>query len=206
MQDHRQISRGFADPVFESQAAFRALLAALSEPGTIQTVPAALAPPDGLGLAAATTLLTLADYETPIWLPETLRSSAAGAWLRFHCGAALVPAPGEALFAVLAGTEAPRLSEFAIGTDQYPDRSATVLVPCTAFEGGDPVTLSGPGIADRRTVAPAGLRPGFWQEMVENAALYPLGVDVVLCHGEALIGLPRSTEIAEGAMIRPETR
>lgn len=197
MQDHQQISRGFTDPVFQSQAAFRALLAALSEPGTVQTMPASVTPPEGLELAAATALLTLADYETPIWLPEALRAGAAGAWLRFHCGAALVADPGEALFALLDDAEQPGLSAFAIGTDQFPDRSATLLVPCAALDGGAPVALTGPGIKDRRVIAPAGLRPGFWQEMTDNAALYPLGVDVVLCHGGSLIGLPRSTRIEE---------
>ena len=39
------IGPGFADPIFQSQAAFRALLAALSEPGTVQAV--------GSGSAAA---------------------------------------------------------------------------------------------------------------------------------------------------------
>lgn len=197
MQDQQQISRGFTDPVFQSQAAFRTLLAALSEPGTVGTMPAGIDPPAGLELASAVSLLTLADYETPIWLPEILRIGAAGAWLRFHCGTSLVDAPHEALFAVLAGADAPRLAEFAIGTDQFPDRSATLLVPCSSFEGGAEVTLSGPGIKGRRSIAPAGLHQGFWQEMAGNAALYPLGVDVVLCHGASLIGLPRSTRIEE---------
>lgn len=197
MQDHQQISRGFTDPVFQSQAAFRALLQALSEPGTVQTMPGAIEPPDGLDLAAATSFLTLADYETPIWLPEALRAGAAGAWLRFHCGASLIAEPRQALFAVLVGDDAPRLSAFASGTDQFPDRSATLLVPCAGLQGGAAVSLSGPGIKGRRTIAPAGLRAGFWQEMANNAALYPLGVDVVLCHGASLIGLPRSTQIEE---------
>ena len=84
------ITPGFSDPVFQSQAAFRALLAALSEPGTLQQVASEITPPEGLATATATALLTLADYETPVWLPEALRNGPAGAWLRFHCAAALV--------------------------------------------------------------------------------------------------------------------
>ena len=87
------IGAGFSDPVFQSQASFRALLAALSEPGTRQTIDAGIVPPAGLHAATATALLTLADYETPIWLPAALRDGPAGAWLRFHCGAALVEEP-----------------------------------------------------------------------------------------------------------------
>ncbi|CAM5762199.1 phosphonate C-P lyase system protein PhnH [Bosea minatitlanensis] len=192
------ISPGFSDPVFQSQAAFRALLAALSEPGTGQRVAAEIAPPEGLASATATALLTLADYETPVWLPAALRDGAAGAWLRFHCGATLVDDPAEAAFAVIDGAaDAPKLSAFNPGTDQFPDRSTTVIVQVAGLEGGAAFTLSGPGVPGNRRIAPQGLRPGFTAELRENGALYPLGVDVVLTHGDGLIGLPRSTRIGE---------
>lgn len=192
------IGAGFTDPVFQSQSAFRALLSALSEPGTRQGVVGGITPPDGLHASTATALLTLADYETPIWLPQTLREGAAGAWLRFHCGAALVSEPGLAAFAVIDGaTPAPLLADFNPGTDQFPDRSTTIIVQCTALDGGEVVTLTGPGIADSRSIAPAGLRPGFWAEVAANNDAYPLGVDLLLSHGDAVLGLPRSTRIGE---------
>lgn len=192
------MTAGFSDPVHQSQAAFRALLAALSEPGTIQVLPGAVVAPEGLCAAAATALLTLADYETPLWLPLALRDGAAGTWLRFHCGASLAAGPQDAVFSVLgAGDAAPALADFAPGTDLFPDRSATVIVQCAALEGGEPVRLSGPGIETRREIAPRGLRSGFWAEVAANAALYPLGIDIVLASGEAVIGLPRSTQVTE---------
>lgn len=192
------IASGFSDPVFQSQAAFRALLTALSEPGLIQQVAPDFAGPEGLEPATAIALLTLADYETPIWLPAALRDGPAGAWLRFHCGVALVEAPGQAAFAVIDGADAaPELSAFNPGTDQFPDRSTTVLVQCAGLAGGDSITLSGPGIAGSRDIAPTGLRPGFSAELAANAELYPLGVDLILSHGGAVIGLPRSTQIVE---------
>lgn len=192
------ISPGFSDPVFQSQAAFRALLNALAEPGLVQQVARGFSAPEGLEPATAIALLTLADYETPIWLPPTLRDGPAGAWLRFHCGAALVEEPAQASFAVIDDmASSPLLAEFNPGNDQFPDRSTTVLVQCAALSGGDSVTLSGPGIAGSRDIAPAGLRPGFWAELAENAELYPLGIDIILSQGEAVIGLPRSTQIVE---------
>lgn len=198
MSSQSMIAPGFSDPVFQSQAAFRALLAALSEPGTLQRVAAEIAPPEGLAAATATALLSLADYETPVWLPAALRDGAAGAWLRFHCGVALVDDPAEAAFAVLDGAaNEPKLSAFNLGNDQFPDRSTTVIVQVAALEGGTAFTLSGPGIPGTRTVAPQGLRPGFVEELRENNALYPLGVDVVLTHGDGMTGLPRSTQIEE---------
>lgn len=198
MPAETMIAPGFADPVFQSQAAFRALLAALSEPGTLQSVAAEIAPPEGLATATATALLTLADYETPVWLPEALCNGPAGAWLRFHCAAALVETPAEAAFAVIDGlADEPKLSTFNLGTDQFPDRSTTVIVQVPGLEGGPALTLAGPGILGSCNIAPQGLRPGFTDELRENGALYPLGVDVLLAHGESLIGLPRSTQVEE---------
>ncbi|WP_353182033.1 phosphonate C-P lyase system protein PhnH [Bosea sp. (in: a-proteobacteria)] len=198
MATQNMISPGFADPVFQSQAAFRALLAALSEPGMLQGVAADIAPPEGLAAATATALLALADYETPVWLPESLRDGAAAAWLRFHCGVALVDEPARAAFAVLDGAAGePKLSDFNPGTDQFPDRSTTVIAQVADLEGGAALNLTGPGIPGARSIAPRGLRPGFTDELRENGALYPLGVDVVLTHGDRLIGLPRSTRIGE---------
>lgn len=192
------ISAGFSDPVLQSQAAFRAVLAALSEPGTLHQVETGIVPPAGLCQATATLLLTLADYETPVWLPPALREGAAGAWLRFHCGVPLVEEPAEAAFAVIEGSaSAPALPSFNPGTDQFPDRSTTVIVQVSALSGGTALTLSGPGIAEHRTIAPEGLRPGFADELRANGALYPLGVDVLLAQGAGLIGVPRSTRIEE---------
>lgn len=198
MTTDTMIGAGFSDPVFQSQSAFRALLAALAEPGTRQQVAAGIAPPEGLQAATATALLTLADYETPIWLPIALRDGPAGAWLRFHCGAALVSDPGKAAFAVIDGlSPEPTLSAFDVGNDQFPDRSTTIIVQCTALADGEAVTLTGPGIAGRRTIAPAGLHAGFWSEVAANNARYPLGVDLLLTHGDEAMGLPRSTQIGE---------
>lgn len=198
MPAETMIAPGFSDPVFQSQAAFRALLAALSEPGTLQQVANEIAPPEGLTTATATALLTLADYETPVWLPEALRNGPAGAWLRFHCGAALVDNPADAAFAVIDGTaDEPRLAAFNLGTDQFPDRSTTVIVQVAGLDGGPTVTLSGPGIPGTRTIAPRDLRAGFTDELRKNGTLYPLGVDVLLAHDEGMIGLPRSTQVEE---------
>jgi alpha-D-ribose 1-methylphosphonate 5-triphosphate synthase subunit PhnH len=183
------IGAGFADLVFQSQGAFRALLAALSEPGLACDLGDAIVPPAGLEAATAVALLTLADYETPIWLPAALRDGPAGA---------LVDDPARAAFAVIDGAVAePKLAAFNAGDDQFPDRSTTVLVQCAGLADGETVTLEGPGIAGRRAVAPAGLRPNFWAEVEGNAALYPLGVDLLLVHGAQVLGLPRSTQIVE---------
>lgn len=200
MTNQAVITAGFSDPVFQSQAAFRTLLAALSEPGLPLAITDAIAAPEGLHPATATALLTLADYETPVWLPEALRNGPAGAWLRFHCGSTLTEDPAQAAFAVLdAGVAEPKPSAFDSGSDQFPERSTTIILQCTALEGGDALKLSGPGIESTREIAPQGLRAGFHDEWRDNGALYPLGVDLILTCGEHLIGLPRTTQIEEAA-------
>ena len=79
---------GFADPVLDSQACFRAVLDALSHPGRIATL-AALDSPPPLDPATAAVVLTLVDAESPLWLDDA--AGAARDWIGFHCGAALVP-------------------------------------------------------------------------------------------------------------------
>ncbi len=83
------LTPGFADPVLDGQATFRAVLEAMSRPGRIQRAGSALRPPAPLNQAAAAVLLTLADADTGFAHDA---GAAAEAWLRFHCGMPLVPA------------------------------------------------------------------------------------------------------------------
>ena len=191
------ITPGFKDPVLQSQAAFRIVMAALAEPGVWHAMPGDVVPPPGLSRPAALALLTLADFETPVWLPPAVRTGPAGAWLRFHCNCPLAEQPSAAAFAVIDGSDPamPPLSAFPIGEDSFPDRAATVLVTCKARDGGAKASLSGPGIKTVRTVAPAGLPPDFWRDAATNALAYPLGLDLFLVDATHIMGLPRSTRI-----------
>jgi len=191
--DLRRLGAGFPDLVLDGQAAFRELLSAMSRPGEIRRLEAGIEAPAGLEPAAAILCLALCDGDTPVWLPEALRLGPAGAYLRFHCGAPLAAAPGEAAFAVLSGAPGePGLLDFDPGLDRYPDRSATVILQVEALERGPRMRLEGPGIDGFRTVAPAGLPTEFWADWAQNHAGYPLGVDVVLASGRSVLALPRS--------------
>jgi alpha-D-ribose 1-methylphosphonate 5-triphosphate synthase subunit PhnH len=188
-------SKAFDDPVLDSQRTFRLMLQAMSQPGTIVTLPALPEAPGGLHGATAAACLTLVDHETPIWLAGG-EAAEPGDWIRFHTGAKLVSRPLDARFAVVAGGEkGVALAEFDAGEERYPDRSATLIVECTMLELGELVTIAGPGIDGERTIAPAGLRAGFWNEVLESHARYPLGVDIFLVSGQHLMALPRSTSI-----------
>ena len=73
-----------------------------------------------------------------------------------------------------------------------------MLLPVRSLAGGGPLVLTGPGIETSRPIAPAGLPAGFVAAREANRARFPLGHDLVLVCGTALIALPRTTAIREG--------
>jgi len=195
------LGKGFDDPVLASQRCFRLILAAMSEPGSVHRMVECVEAPSGVSFAATRVLLTLVDHETPVWLAPHLASAAT--YLRFHCAASIANAPSAAAFALVDGASVDLdLGAFNPGDDRYPDRSATVVVACAAFEGGPRVTLSGPGIRCACTVSPTGLDAGFWPKVIANNARYPLGVDLILAAGDEIMCIPRSTRIALAAEVR----
>ncbi|WP_062207471.1 phosphonate C-P lyase system protein PhnH [Aureimonas sp. AU12] len=194
--DAAAVAGGLADPVMGSQGIFRALMTAMAEPGTIAEFGALVAAPAALAPAAAAILAALADPDTPVWLEEA--DEAAHRWLRFQTGAPIAQTPAGATFAVLSpGSSPARWRDFAVGTQEYPDRSATLILPVAWLEGGPPLDLAGPGIETRRTIAPSGLPVGFHEAMTANRRGFPLGFDLVLVAGSRAIALPRTTRIEE---------
>jgi alpha-D-ribose 1-methylphosphonate 5-triphosphate synthase subunit PhnH len=137
----------------------------------------------------------MCDHDSALWLEDHLfDSTAVSPWLRFHTGAPVVTDPAVAHFALV--TDLPRLDRFARGTDQYPDRSTTIVLALESLTGGAPLVLRGPGIKAAVTIAPAGLPGDFLAQWLENHALFPRGVDLLLVAGGEVIGLPRTTRIS----------
>ena len=194
------VEGGFVDPVFDAQAIFRSLMQALAEPGAIAEFGTRVTGPESLVPAAAAILASLADGDTPVWLPEpTGMDEAARLWLRFQTGAPIAIDPALATFAALRqGHDPAAWTGFALGTPAYPDRSATLLLPVRSLAGGAPLVLTGPGIETERTIRPVGLPAGFLPAMAENRSRFPLGFDLVLVCGTEALALPRTTHIREG--------
>lgn len=187
------------DNVHAAQASFRRVLKALSEPGLIQRMPVTLAAPAPFDVATAALCLTLADLETPVWLDAAMRSPAVESYLRFHCGCPLIDERAAAQFAVLAApldqSAQLVLADFTQGSMEYPDRSATLLIQVASLDSGPGRLLSGPGIPAVRTLHVAGLPDDFDAAWQQNHAAFPLGVDIIFCCGDAIVGLPRTTTI-----------
>ena len=194
--DFTQLEPGFRDPVRGSQTCFRAVLDAMAHPGRIVAVPALLAggAPAPLGVAATAVALTLCDIDTPIWLDEA--SSAVGPYIAFHCGAPIAHSVGDAAFALIRDLEAmPSLDQFALGSDEYPERSATLVIEVPALDESGPVVLRGPGIRGDARLDVGGLLERFWAERAALAELFPRGIDILFVCGNRLAALPRSTQI-----------
>lgn len=182
------LTGGFADAPTEAARAFRAAMNAMAFPGRIQPITGGQGPAP-LSPAAATLLLTLCDPETPLYLAGAHDTQAVRDWVTFHTGAPLAGA-SEAMFAVGNWDALQPVSAFAIGTSEYPDRSATLIVESAALEQAGS-TLTGPGI--KETAAFSLPEP---EVFAANAARFPLGWDAYFTCGDRLAALPRSTKVS----------
>lgn len=187
---------GLADPVLDSQRIFRGVLDAMSHPGRIVALAVDDATPGVLHPATEAVCLALVDFETPLWLDAAGRTADVMAHLRFHCGCPIVDEPAHARFAVVADPmRMPELDQLDPGTDEYPDRSATVIVQVDTLSGGAGRRLTGPGIESEARLDAPGLPERFWEGLRANHGRFPRGVDVLLTAGSRLAALPRTTRV-----------
>jgi alpha-D-ribose 1-methylphosphonate 5-triphosphate synthase subunit PhnH len=187
---------GFDVPVFQSQSVFKALMDGMARPGTIQTLDGGAAPPSPMGAGAGAIALTLCDHDTPVYLSRPLVEAGIPGWLAFQTGALVTDDRTESQFAFLEPNAAlPALSTFSNGTQEYPDRSTTIVLELASLTGGPDYRLTGPGIDGSATVNIAGLPASFENLWRENNGHYPRGVDLVLVAGLEMICLPRTVRI-----------
>ncbi len=180
---------GFDNPPVMSARAFRGALDALARPGSIHRIEGASGPAP-VSPAAASLLLTLCDAETPLHLAGAWDSPGLRDWVTFHCGAPLVGA-ADAMFALGDWPALCPMDQFAIGTPEYPDRSATLIIEMPQIVA-DGTRLRGPGIKDS-----AVLNLPDPTVVQRNAALFPLGLDFFFTSGSHIAALPRSSRLEE---------
>lgn len=187
------LSPGFAEPVIGAQQTFRAVLDAMAHPGRRRTAGVAEAPRP-LCPAAASVLLTLADHETPLWLDDA--TAEARHWIEFHTGASVTQERAKAAFAVALAM--PDLETLFAGTDEAPETSATLIVQVGGFDSGCTLLLDGPGLRETGVLRVEGIPEDFISCWERNRALFPRGVDLILCAGNELVALPRSVSVRRG--------
>lgn len=180
------LSGGFANAPIDAANAFRSVMTALANPGRICNVSGAQ-PPKPLSIAAGVFVLTLCDPDTPVYLGKQHDTPALRDWITFHTGAPIVSA-GRAMFGIGHWCDLP-VSEFNLGTSEYPDRSSTLIVEVSELENRG-ATLQGPGIKDVMQLSLPEL-PAFQA----NAAHFPLGLDFIFTCQDRFAGLPRTTRV-----------
>lgn len=192
--DQSVMTGGFSDPSIQAAWGFRAAMNAMARPGDILAVQGAQAPAP-VSEAAAVLLLVLCDPDTPVWLAPSHDSDALRRWVAFHTGAPIVAARGEAAFALGTWDSLAPLRDYRIGTAEYPDRSATLIVEMDDLRAEGAV-LTGPGIKEV-----AGLNLPDVAAFRANRALFPLGLDFFFTCGDRLAALPRSTRVTDPAEV-----
>lgn len=181
------LTGGFTDPPREAAHAFRGVMQAMARPGSLQEISGAL-PPAPLSVAAGTVLLTLCDLDTPVHLSGDCDTETVRAWIGFHTGAPITDA-SHCRFALGTWDALQPLSEYPIGTDEYPDRSATLIVEQQNMTTVGS-TLAGPGIKGRVSLSlPA------TDAFARNRRLYPLGLDFLFTCEERVAAVPRSSHV-----------
>ncbi len=193
------LAPGFADPVHDAQATFRAVMEALARPGLVRPLAPGLQPPAPLTPELAAIALALTDADTPVWLdPALAEAPAVAAYLRFHTGAPLTADPARAAFALVRDpARCPPFDRFAPGTPAYPDTSTTLVLALDRITEGMGLHLTGPGIRGTARMALAPLPDGFVGQLATNRADFPLGIDLILTAPGRVAGLPRSTTVTE---------
>jgi alpha-D-ribose 1-methylphosphonate 5-triphosphate synthase subunit PhnH len=196
-----ELPPGFADKVLSAQSTFRSVMEAMARPGTVQRIAAATGAPRPMMRGTAAIALTLFDHDTPVWLdPSMAETSEVTKWLKFHAG---VPVVADSLicgFALIGEARAlPPLERFAFGSNEYPDRSTTLILQVASLTQGESFELCGPGI-DGTAVLRATIEPvDLFARLAINAALFPRGIDIVLVHDDMVVAIPRTTRLVEKA-------
>ena len=185
--DSAALTGAFSNAPIDAAFAFRAAMNAMARPGRIERI-AGATPPAPLSVAAGSLLLTLCDPETPLYLAGDYDCAPVRDWVTFHCGAPFA-GPGRAMFAVGAWGDLAPLDAYGIGTAEYPDRSASLIVECEAITTDGP-RLTGPGIESSASLSLPEVAA-----FQANATLFPLGLDFWFTAGDQIAALPRTTKV-----------
>src|SRR5271167_2514040 len=133
-----ELPAGFADKVLSAQTTFRSVMDAMARPGSVQRIVAAAGTPAVMMRGTAAIALTLFDHDTPVWLdPRMSETSEVTKWLKFHTGAPVVGDSSICSFALIGDPAAlPALDRFAFGSNEYPDRSTTLILQVESLTQG----------------------------------------------------------------------
>jgi alpha-D-ribose 1-methylphosphonate 5-triphosphate synthase subunit PhnH len=192
-----ELPAGFADKVLSAQSTFRSVMDAMARPGSVQRVTAVTGSPSQMMRGTAAIALTLFDHDTPIWLDGSMsKTSEVARWLKFHTSAPVVADSSISHFALIGdATALPDLGRFSFGSNEYPDRSTTLILQVESLTQGPAYELRGPGIDGAAILQAKFQPPDLLERLAINAVLFPRGIDVVLVHDDAIAAIPRTARL-----------
>jgi alpha-D-ribose 1-methylphosphonate 5-triphosphate synthase subunit PhnH len=193
-----ELPAGFADKVLSAQSTFRSVMDAMARPGSVAQIVAAVGAPAAMMRGTAAIALTLFDHDTPVWLdPAMSETTEVTKWLKFHSGAPVITDSSTCHFALVGDPRSlPALDRFAFGSNEYPDRSTTLILQVESLTQGPTLELRGPGINGSALLQAIVQPVDLFERLAINAALFPRGIDVVLVHDDCIVAIPRTTRLA----------
>ncbi|MFD1812436.1 phosphonate C-P lyase system protein PhnH [Rhodococcus gannanensis] len=180
--------RGAALDAVAAQRVYRSALEALSRPGTVHPLP-----PSGYP-AALLPVLALADLDTGTHLVD-LPGDAWEPIVEVATGAPVVEVHAARYVTVLdPAAAADAVAHAHPGSAASPESGATVVIAVESVVGGDPVLLTGPGVAGELLFAPRGVDPAIWTIREGRVADFPAGIDLLFVDPDGgIVGVPRTT-------------
>ncbi len=184
----------------QDQAVFRALLDAMARPGKVNPLPA-----QASGAGAAPGILAvmtcLVDHQAAYWISPALGEEVERA-LSYRTTARRVQAADAGFVAVDGPGAVHAVSRASVGTIEYPDEGATVIISCDSLTRG-PVrlTLYGPGVCGAGTLRVAGVPVEAFRTVSRRNRDFPLGIDLILVAADnSAACIPRSNRIEAALM------
>src|SRR6202140_4294446 len=167
-----ELPAGFVDKVLSAQTTFRSVMDAMARPGSVQRIVSAAGAPAAMMRGTAAIALTVFDHDTPVWLdPRMSETSEVTKWLKFHSGAPVISDSSICSFALIGDPKLlPALDRFAFGSNEYPDRSTTLILQVESLTQGPSFELRGPGI-DGVAILQVAIQPDdLFERLAINAA------------------------------------
>ncbi|KJF93701.1 PhnH protein [Photobacterium angustum] len=190
-----QLVKGFDCPVHDAQQTFRLLMDAMAKPGLVVELPSDVRF-GGVSKAATQLMLTLVDNSTQVFMSSHyLNDPSFIENVRFHCAASLTQIREHADFGLLAGNEITTLNGFSKGEENYPDRSASLIIEVDSLQSGVELSLTGPGIQEKTTAYINGLSSELLVAVLNGRGVFPHGVDLFFTSGRQVMALPRTTQV-----------
>ncbi|MBN3254956.1 phosphonate C-P lyase system protein PhnH [Pectobacterium brasiliense] len=187
---------GFAHPVFGTQLCFRKIVKAMSEPGSLVTVPN-VSGLESMSSATAATLLTLTSHTTPLFIDPKIGNPLLLRTLCLHTNVPIATRLDEADFVLLSGNRfSYDLMALSCGSEAEPEKSTTVIVEVEGMHDGPCLKLTGPGIKTHRIISPR-LPGGVRDYLCNRPHAFPTGLDFLFTSGKKLFAIPRSTHVEE---------